>query len=316
MHTFSRLFCLGLIAASMLLGGACAEGAALDDDGDDSPPRRTPVDGGLEDAKAPRSDASSSSSSGGSSGAASSSSGSDAGPDAGPSGSAACAAALAAINLNFEDFDPGVTGNVWYADAIDGFAGNDSWPFNPWRVASTTFGTACKAGKCLGTELAANYIQCQRAQAGSPKIDLSACAGQSVELVFDQAYDFKDFGGGFKDGGLVEMSGNAATVGSATWTQVGAGAMPGEIDIRTTFSGSSCLAQDGFSLDGKPGYVGARTTTYEEALDLPQSVLTANARVRFLFSSGVAYAGTNAETSRASTRMGWRIDNVHFEQKP
>jgi hypothetical protein len=41
-------------------------------------------------------------------------------------------------------------------------------------------------------------------------------------------------------------------------------------------------------------------------------VLVSTFRYRFVFSSGVSYAGNDAEGNRAHTRPGWYIDDVSF----
>lgn len=298
-----------------MLGGACAEGAALDDDdGDDQPTRRTPVDGG-EDAKAPRSDAGGSSS-GGSSGA-SSSGGEDAGPDAGPL--TACQQALASILFDVETSTAPEKGTSWSVGTLDGQVQTDtSWPFQPFNFSSSpaaVIPTKCANDNCVGTSLSRNYAQCQRGWIATPEADLTACIGEDVVVKFDHAYAFNVYGSDH-DGGLVEYTGNGADFNTATWSLLDAADMTGNVNIRGVLTSSyKCLADSTFYVNGKRGYIGVHPATQTTEIALPPDALTAHARLRFLFSSGVAFETTNADESRTHTSFGWRIDNVRFEQK-
>lgn len=311
----------------MLLASACAEGAALDDDDDIDPIRRTPIDGGASDATSSSTSSSgggssSSGSSGASSGGASSSSGSsgtsgtsDAGPDAGPP--TACQQALASILFDVEASTPPELGSSWSVGVSDGVTG--SWPFQPWVFSSNpsqVIPTKCANDNCVGTSLSSNYAQCQRGWIATPEADLSACAGKDVVVKFDHAYAFNIYGT-YQDGGIVEVTGNGASFGSATWTRLDSAAMPGTVKIRGALNNDfKCLSDSSFYVNNKRGYVGLQTTTQTAELTLPAAALTAHARLRFVFASGVAAATTDADTSRASTNFGWRVDNVRFEQKP
>lgn len=319
-HTSPLLRLLPFVAL-LVVAGACAEGAALNDD-DGNSPIATDRDGSAGDARADASGSSGSASSSGGSGSSSSgstsSSGGDAGADSGPP-LTACQQALAQINFDFEDFDPSVnTGNIWRTRPLDGFTPDDTrWPFNPWYIS--TAGTAvitpaCPNGKCMGTELTRNYAQCQRGEMISPGFDLSACSGANVVMKFEHAYNFKDHGDNTRDGGLIEISGNSPEPTTGTFTQLGTALMPGTIRIRGSAFGRSCLETNNFYVHNKSGYVGAHAMEVVE-LPVPTSALTANARVRFLMSSGVAADTNSADASRTSTGFGWRVDNIRFEQK-
>lgn len=77
-----------------------------------------------------------------------------------------------------------------------------------------------------------------------------------------------------------------------------------------------CVARpNGFGVDQKQGFVGVQATTVRAELLLPPAAVSATTRVRFSFGSGVSSQTTNADTSRASTTPGWRIDDVGFLAK-
>ena len=217
-----------------------------------------------------------------------------------------CATALAKITYNFES---GAAG--WTHAVSDGATG--SWPFDPWATGAASVGTACKAGKCFGTELVRNYAQCQRAALTSPSIDLSACTGKTVALVFQHAYSFwtGSYGGSvWTDGGVVEVSANGST-----W-QVPTGTYPGTVKINPDRGASyACVLPNGFGVHNKQGFVGVLTTTGKAELTLPPSTIGATTRLRFSFASGVSSQTTDADSSRGATAPGWRIDDVGFITK-
>lgn len=320
---------IGPLLLLLFVGAACAQGGELGEDDDDS--TLSPTDAGA-DARTQRPDASSSSSSssGGQSSGGTSSSSSGGGEDGGSSGGSssgsssssggpltACQQALANILFDVEPATAPESGASWSVYAADGFQGDDSWPFQPWVFSTTTtpvIPTACAQGGCVGTSLTRNYVQCQRGWISTPIADLSACAGSTVVVKFDQAYSFNDYGT-YKDGGIVEATGNGSNAVTATWTPLDDASMPGAPRIRGEFGGEGCLSPNSFYVNNKRGYVGTNATTHTVTLTLPASALTAQARVRFSFASGVAYAGTDPETSRDYTRFGWRVDNVRFEER-
>lgn len=229
----------------------------------------------------------------------------DAGGDKDSGGStipAACTAALKTATFDFEGDDQGFTHVV-----SDGAQGSATWPFDPWtRGTSATL--ACPDGQCFGAERTQNYAQCQRGELISPKIDLSACKSLKVSLVFEHAYAFWS-NGSFFDGGIVEISSDDG----ATWT-VPTATYPGTVKINPTINGKSCVLKDSFHVHNKMGFVqnaAASTMT----IDIPASAVNDKMRIRFSQASGVSSDTTNAETSRAGTNTGWRIDNVHFTVK-
>jgi hypothetical protein len=280
---------LGVTSIVVLLA-ACAIGseAATDDTGDSGKPPLTldsstpqPVEAGAHDAAAT--------------------------PDAADAAVAdPCAEALAKITY---DFESGAAG--WTHATSDGATG--SWPFDPWATGTASVGTACKAGKCFGTELTQNYAQCQRASLSSPAIDLSKCGGKTVALVFQHAYSFwtGSYGGSvWFDGGVVEVSGDGTT-----WA-VPQGTYPGTVKINPDRTASyACVLPNGFGVHNKQGFVGAQSSTTKAELTLPSSAITATTRIRFSFASGVSSQTTNADSSRGSTAPGWRIDDVGFVMK-
>jgi hypothetical protein len=216
-----------------------------------------------------------------------------------------CGAALASLSWNFEGGSNGFT-----HDAIDGFSGDTSWPFDEWqRGGPTGAGPGfCHTGaQCWGTYIAGNYINCERAMLETPVVDLSACAATNVKLVFWQWYNFwTDAGGPWYDGGLVEFSGD----GGSTWTASGA-AYPGTIAINPSQGfGFDCLAPGSFHVDGKPGYVQSATTWQEVDLPIPPSLRTSMFQARWAYSTGVSYATTDPDTSRMHANPGWYVDDV------
>lgn len=217
-----------------------------------------------------------------------------------------CATALAKITY---DFESGAGG--WVHAASDGATG--SWPFDPWVTGTASVGTACNAGKCFGTELTRNYAQCQRASLSSPAIDLSACAGKTVALVFQHAYAFwtGSYGGStWFDGGVVEVSGDGST-----W-QVAQGSYPGVVKINPDRGSSyACVLPSSFGVHNKQGFVGVLGTTAKAELTLPSTAITATTRIRFSFASGVSSQTTDADSSRSATAPGWRIDDIGFVMK-
>lgn len=225
-----------------------------------------------------------------------------------PSGDA-CSTALAALTY---DFEAGASG--WTHAVSDGADGTGvSWPFDPWLTGSATLAPACKAGKCFGTELTKNYAQCQRGHLLSPTVNLSACAGKTVALVFHHAYSFwtgSYNGTTWFDGGVVEASTNGTSWQALT------GTYPGTVKINPDRTASyACVLPNGFSVHNKQGFVGVQTTTVKAELTIPAAAISATTRFRFSFASGVSSQVSNADASRTGTAPGWRIDDVGFVMK-
>ncbi len=220
----------------------------------------------------------------------------------------ACAAALAKIAY---DFESGAAG--WTHGISDGAAGAASWPFDPWVTGTASVGPACKSGKCYGPALTKNYAQCQRGYLLSPSIDLSACSGRNVSIVFQHAYSF--WTGAYNattwyDGGVVEVSGDGTT-----WKAV-TGTFPGTVKINPDRGASyKCVLENNFGVHNKPGYVGVQTATVRAELAIPSTAITNQTRVRFSFASGVSSTTTDPDVSRGATAPGWRIDDVGFVVK-
>jgi hypothetical protein len=230
----------------------------------------------------------------------------DASIDAPPS---ACDLALATLGTGFES---GVAG--WTHVVLDG-ASAPGWPLDEWQHGAATSGPgSCRTGTgCWGTRLDANYTSCERAALISPMMDLSSCAGDSVNLTFWVWHDFWTGTVSGKpetwyDGGLVEVSPNGSSWQSVTPSP----AYPGTIAINPNISSYACVSQNNFYVHQKPGWVGTSGGWKEITVAIPTSALTTSFRVRFAFSSGVSYASSNAETNRGHTRPGWYIDDLSF----
>lgn len=221
----------------------------------------------------------------------------------------ACTTALAKLTY---DFEAGAAG--WTHAVSDGADGSGvSWPYDPWLTGTASVAPACKAGKCFGTELTKNYAQCQRGHLLSPTVDLSACAGKTVALVFHHAYSFwtgSYAGTTWFDGGVVEASSNGTTWQALT------GTYPGTVKINPDRGSSyACVQSTSFGVHNKQGFVGVQTATTKAELTIPATAISKTTRIRFSFASGVSSQVTNADSSRASTAPGWRIDDVGFVAK-
>ncbi|MDF2698437.1 MAG: hypothetical protein K0S65_6821 [Labilithrix sp.] len=213
----------------------------------------------------------------------------------------ACAAALDDAKWDFEANDQG-----WTHVVSDNAEGTVQWPFDPWtRGTSTTM--PCPDGKCWGSELAQNYAQCQRGELISPQIDLSACSGEKVKLVFRHAYAFWMNGPTWFDGGIVELSKDDG----ATW-QVPSATYPGTLKIRSSLGLNACVLPDQFHVDAKTGFTGAQTAPSAFEIEVPAGYLTTKLRVRFSQASGIS---SGSGEGRNGTAAGWRIDDVHFAVK-
>ncbi len=210
-------------------------------------------------------------------------------------------------------FESGAAG--WTHVVLDG-ASAPGWPLDEWSVATATAGPgSCRTGTgCWATRHGANYTSCERSALISPTIDLSACAGESVNLTF---WSWHDFWTGtvpnkpetWFDGGLVEVSAN----GTAWMAVTPAPAYPGTIAINPNIGSSySCVSQNNFYVHTKPGWVGMSGGWKEVTVAIPAAALTSTFKLRFAFSSGVSFQSTNAETNRSHTRPGWYIDDLSF----
>lgn len=222
----------------------------------------------------------------------------------------ACSTALAKITFDFETglqaWTHGNADNITVPPA-------PTWPYDAWSQGPATKGTACRAGKCLGNELTQNYLQCTRGYIISPPIDLSACKGRSVALIFQHAYAFWTgtyAGTAYSDGGVVEVSADGTT-----W-QVPTGTYPGTVKINPDKGFTyACTDGNNFGVNNKQGFVGKQVTTVQAELTLPAAAITNKMRVRFSTGAGVSTATSDPPTSRAGTDFGWRIDDVGFVAK-
>lgn len=231
-------------------------------------------------------------------------------PDAPPS---ACDLALAGLGTGFEG---GAAG--WTHVVLDG-ASAPGWPLDEWERGPASSGPgSCHGGTgCWATRLDANYTSCERAALVSPTLDLSACAGETVNLTFWSWHDFwtgtvAGKTGTWYDGGLLEVS-NDGTGWSAVTPSP---AYPGTVAINGNISSYSCVSATSFYVHNKPGWVAMSGGWKQITVPLPAAVVTPSFRLRFAFSSGVSFADNDAEGNRAHTRPGWYIDDVAFFAAP
>lgn len=227
--------------------------------------------------------------------------------DAATDASDACTVALAKITFDFE-----AGPQSWTHGNSDGVVPPPVWPYDPWLQGTATKGTACKTGKCFGTDLTQNYAQCHRGYVMSPPIDLSACKGRSVSLVFQHSYGFWTglYGGQtWFDGGVVEVSADGTT-----W-QVPTGPYPGTVKINPDRGSYACVAKNSFGVHNKSGFVGQQVATVRAELAIPAAAVSATTKLRFSTAAGVSSDNSSAEGSRPLTDFGWRIDDIGFVAK-
>ena len=224
--------------------------------------------------------------------------------DGGPS--AACAEALAAATF---DFEAGPSG--WTHDLMPEIAGTSvDWRFDDWAhgTATEVGPAACHGGTgCWATRLDNNYIACQRAYLMSPPIDLSACAGEELQLTFHHAYDF--WTGEWNedtwfDGGLLELG-----TDGETWTTPPGLALPGTIAINPDKDVYECIEPNDFYLHGRPGYVGANSGWEPVEVAIPADLVTAGLLIRFAYSSGVSLESITQNANNFAN-AGWYIDDL------
>ncbi len=229
-------------------------------------------------------------------------------PDAGPN---ACDVQLDSLAFGFESGAQGfVSGPMPAAVAT----GNTTWRFDHWEQGSATLGCP-DDGKCFGTNLTGNYIQCQRAYLVSPTIDLSACGTESrdVTMSFQHNYDFwtGDVAGLKYDGGSIEVSSNGTT-----WVPANV-VFPGTIAINPNIDNGStnykCLDENNFYVHGKDGYVGTSGGWVNESITIPSSMASVTFQVRFVYASGVSSETFDQTESMVGTAPGWYLDNLAFQ---
>ncbi len=228
-------------------------------------------------------------------------------PDA--NGTSACDLALQSLSFGFEGSAQG-----FVHDRMPEVAGSSvNWTFDHWEQGSASGGVSCAAGECFGTNLAGNYIQCQRAYLVSPPIDLSACAAESqdVSIFFEHRFDFwtGSFGGStWFDGGLVEISADGTSWQPATLLY------PGTIDINPEMTSSySCVEKDNFYVDGKDGYVGSSGGWKSESFVVPAALATVTFQMRFVYSAGVSSQTADQAESMNGTAPGWYVDSIRLQ---
>src|SRR5262249_30437423 len=158
-----------------------------------------------------------------------------------------------------------------------------------------------------GTYLAGNYINCERGELWSPKIDLSACAGSNVKLVFWHWYDFwwGDYGfNTYDDGGVVEISGDDGN----NWNI--APRMPDPIAIFPVRGLFYRCDGPNFYVDRSPGFTNDSGGWVKAEFPIDAALRTSTFRVRFLYGTGVSSANDTPASSRPYARPGWYIDDV------
>jgi hypothetical protein len=220
---------------------------------------------------------------------------------------AACQRALDAARFDFEAGPQGFGHRV-----MDDVEAN--WPLDPWQHgrASVGPGACVDGGQCWATGLDENLVQCQRAELRSPAIDLDACAGQQVELVFDHWYAFWAGTDGFSewyDGGTVE----AGTLGEF-FEVLAPEVYPGTLAINPSIGfGYSCVDADNFYVDGLPGFV-LESDDWEEVRMPIGGLAGAGPFVfRFAYATGVSAETRDPDESQALSPPGWFIDRIRFE---
>jgi hypothetical protein len=227
-------------------------------------------------------------------------------PDAQVGPSEACVAALAAAAFDFEGGPSG-----WNHNLMPEIAGTDvDWNFDDWEqgTATNVGPAACNGGTgCWGTRLDNNYIACQRAFLRSPPIDLTECAGESLELGFYHYYDFWagewDTQSWF-DGGLVELSADGTG-----WTAPPGIDYPGTIAINPSKGSYECIESDSFYVHGKPGFVGGSGGWELVQIPIPAELVAAGFQIRFSYSSGVILQD-DTQNANDFSNAGWYIDDL------
>jgi hypothetical protein len=230
-------------------------------------------------------------------------------PDlAGSAAAAACAAALAPFHYDFEAGPAGFT-----HEAMDGFSGDPSWPFDEWDQGSVSGPGpgACHGGSgCFATYRLGNYVSCERGALRSPTLDLSACSTVPTKVSFFHYYDFWagiTSAGTWYDGGLVELSGD----GGATW-QAAALTYPGTLAINPQMTASyMCLAPNAFYAHAKPGFVQTSGGAWQKVdVPIPAALRTAKFAIRFVYATGVSSQNNTPATSRPNAKPGWYLDDL------
>jgi len=232
-------------------------------------------------------------------------------PDAavppGPVVPEACQRALDAARFDFEAGPQGFGHRI-----MDDVEAN--WPLDPWEHGRATVGPgACvDGGRCWATGLDENLVQCQRAELRSPAIDLDACAGQRIEMVFDHWYAFWAGTDGFSewyDGGTVE----AGTIGEF-FEVLAPEVYPGTIAINPSIGfGYSCVDANNFYVDGLPGFVLESDGWEEVRMPLGRLAGAGPFAFRFAYATGVSAETRDPDESQALSPPGWFIDRIRFE---
>jgi hypothetical protein len=220
-----------------------------------------------------------------------------------------CEAALRTATFTFEGGPQGFAHEV--SDGVD----VPGWPLDPWEHGRAASGPgACFEGeRCWATDLDDNLTQCQRAALVSPELDLTACAGRRIVLVFEHWYAFwlgADLFESYFDGGTVEIS-----TDDRTWAVAAPGDYPGVIHPQPSLGfGYECVDPFDFHVDGAPGFVG-ESGGWETARMALGAAAAGRFRLRFAFATGVSAETTDPFESQAVSPPGWYIDHVRFEAR-
>ncbi len=200
----------------------------------------------------------------------------------------------------------------WTHEAVDGFAGQSDWPYDPWDWTLPFEGpSSCHTDSACWVTEQKNYVNCQRAALYSPEIDLSVYAGgeRTISFSFWQWYSFWS-DSGYTDGGIVQ-----ASVDGSSWITLSCDGTTGTISIRGSAGISySCYSSDSWEIDGEVGYSGNAESWALQTCTVPASLCSAATKFRFLFSSGIQKKTTSTDPDDYDY-AGWIIDDITIEAK-
>ncbi len=233
-------------------------------------------------------------------------------PDAGisvgpPDAGNPCVQVIGALTYGFEGADQG-----WTHEVMDGVDAPGQ-TVDHWQRGKATSGPgSCHGGQeCWATNLMGNYVQCQRGELRSPRLDLSACAAQNLYVKFWHAYDFWSGsyeGQTYTDGAVIEISKD----NGVTWMVPAGLTYPGTVHPNPRMTAVMCLKNDAFYVEGKSGFVRSSGGWKMVEIPIPASHRTNNFRVRFAYASGVSYNSLDVQESQPHARPGWYVDDLSF----
>src|SRR5262249_6028982 len=109
---------------------------------------------------------------------------------------------------------------------------------------------------------------------------------------YQNAWSFETSSGTFWDGGVVEITDN----GGATWTDIGAFALPPYNGTITNTSGNP--------LGGRPGFVSSRTGY--------PSLITTSVDLGTTYAGNTVKLGFRIGSDQNTSAPGWFVDNIPF----